>query len=247
MPEIGVRVGSPPGLRRADLPRWLDDCAFSGSERWNRRSRNAADHPRSWLRPSRARLGSERWLASSATQPPLPTAGSPGNWAWASRVPSAPTCTPRDQIARAGNSDSRTDPVGQPWISVRFRNSGTGYGQIVWLETWPSRRKPVSSLIPARGSSFGRWNWRAQSGMRQALPSGGSLPTWVWASQRLFAVTSLVADSIDLLRINKQRPDPVRTPVRTFFAYAAIACGQKSPAPHRGGTRIRSDLIVRTN
>jgi hypothetical protein len=71
------------------------------AERWERAlelalqesSRSSAN----WRRPRRARLGRERWRASFAVRSPLHAAGSPRNCAWSSRVPSAHTCTPRDQ------------------------------------------------------------------------------------------------------------------------------------------------------
>ena len=50
-----------------------------GSERWNRRSGNAADCQRNWRRLRRARHGSERWRARSAMRSLLLTAGSPRN------------------------------------------------------------------------------------------------------------------------------------------------------------------------
>ncbi len=44
MPKIGVRVGSPPGRRRADLPRWLDERG--GPIRWGQgETCNSSDEP----------------------------------------------------------------------------------------------------------------------------------------------------------------------------------------------------------
>ena len=112
MPEIGVRVGSPPGLRRADLPRWLDDFAFSGRRALESALQECGRSPAELA----SALKSASWKRALARK--LRDAASPP-YRWLAEElglgkPGSVCAYLHDQRARAGNSDSRTDPVGQP-------------------------------------------------------------------------------------------------------------------------------------